>query len=291
MKLTPFPAVFFLSCHLMAAEPAAVLELWPQGAPEPAGFVLEPEREVPKKNANDVMRITNVSKPSIALYKASNPNGTAVIVCPGGGYSILAFEHEGTQVCEWLNDLGVTAVLLKYRVPARDKANPAKEPLQDAQRAMGLVRHHAAEWGIKPDRIGVLGFSAGGNLCVLAGLQANERTYTTDPALDVEDATPNFLIPVYPAYLTEKENAFELRPEIVVNKASPPVCLIHANDDPITPTGSVLLYLACKKAGVSAELHVFARGGHGYGMRKAGKPVNAWPDHVAAWLKDSGWLN
>jgi len=282
----------FAAGSLAAAEPSVTLKLWPAGTPDPAGFKLDqPEHEVPKKNDNDVKRVTNVTDPTIAVYKAANPNGTAVIVAPGGGYSILAIEHEGTQVCEWLNELGVTAVLLKYRVPARDKANPSREPLQDAQRAMGLVRKNAAEWGINPDRVGFLGFSAGGNLCVLAGLKANDRTYTTDPAFDVEDATPNFLVPIYPAYLTEKEDPFKLRAEFAPTKASPPVFLIHAHDDPITPTGSALLYLEYKKLSVPAELHIFSTGGHGYGMRRAGKPVNDWPQRAAEWLKVSGWLD
>jgi len=117
-----------------------------------------------------VLRISNVSDPMLTVFEAEKPNGTAVVVCPGGGYTILAYEHEGSQVCEWLNTLGVTGVLLKYRVPRRDKENPSAAPLQDAQRAMSLTRKHAAEWGIKPDRIGILGFSAGGNLCVMTAL-------------------------------------------------------------------------------------------------------------------------
>ena len=121
-----------------------------------------PRRKIPKKSDTDVKRVTNVTEPTITVFKPENPNGTAVIVAPGGGYGILAIEHEGTQVCEYLNTIGVTGVLLKYRVPARSKDNPSKEPLQDAQRAIGLVRHHAAEWGVKPERVGILGFSAGG---------------------------------------------------------------------------------------------------------------------------------
>ncbi|TLD69021.1 alpha/beta hydrolase [Phragmitibacter flavus] len=291
-KLTPLLALFgfALSSQLVAAELSTVLELWPKGAPEAEGFKMEAEHEVPKKSDTDVKRVTNVTVPTIAVYKPEKPNGTAVIVCPGGGYSILAIEHEGTQVCEWLNTLGVTGILLKYRVPARDKADPSKVPVQDLQRAMGLVRKNAEAWGFKADRVGVLGFSAGGNLAVLGSLHANERTYMVDPALDVEDATPNFLLPIYPAYLTEKENGFVLRPEIKVTKTSPPVFLIHAHDDPVTPTGSALLYLEYKKAGVPAELHIFASGGHGYGMRKGDKPVFDWPQRAGEWLRSAGWL-
>lgn len=280
-----------MAAQVAAAEPKTVVKLWPNGAPEKEGFTLEEEKEIPKKNENDVKRLTNVSDPTLAVYAPQNPNGTAVIVCPGGGYNILAIEHEGTQVCEWLNELGVTGLLLKYRVPARDKENPSKEPLQDLQRAIGIARKNAAEWGIAPDRIGVLGFSAGGNLVVLGSLHANERTYQFDPALDVEDATPNFLIPIYPAYLTEKENEFKLRPEITVSQKAPPVFLIHAHDDRITAAGSALLYLEYKKLGLPAELHIYSQGGHGYGMHKGDKPVLTWSQRAGEWLKASGWLD
>lgn len=278
-----------LSVH--AAEPITV-KLWPQGAPEPAGFSSEAEKEIPKKNEDDVKRVTNVTVPTLTVYKAANPTGTAVIVCPGGGYSILAIEHEGTQVCDYLTSQGITAILLKYRVPARDKTNPSKEPLQDAQRAIGLVRHHAAEWGIKPDRIGILGFSAGGHLTVMASLHPNERTYTQDPALDVEDASPNFSVPVYPAYLVpSKEETFTLKPEIKVTEKSPPVCLVHAGDDKgiTSASGSALLYLEYKKLNLPAELHIYAKGGHGFGMRKTGLPTADWLVRVAEWIKSMGW--
>lgn len=289
MKISSLLLMGFLagSSMLSAAEPLT-LKLWPKGAPEKAGFKIEAEKEVPKKNENDVVRITNVSDPTLTVYQAKNPTGAAVIVYPGGGYNILAYEHEGTQVCEWLNELGVSAILVKYRVPRRDEENPSIEPLQDAQRAMGIVRKNAKAWGIDPQKIGVLGFSAGGHLAIMASLHANERTYTQDPNLDVEDATPNFAIPVYPAYLTEKDNDYQLKAEIAVTKDAPQVCLIHAHDDRITATGSSLLYNEYHKHKIPAELHIFHKGGHGYGMRKGELPVNAWPERVAAWLKVNG---
>lgn len=278
--------------RLQAGEPVT-LKLWPAGAPEPQGFKCEPETLIPPKNENDVKRLTNVSEPTITLYRAEKPNGTAVIVAPGGGYRILAIEHEGTQVCEYLNTLGVTCVLLKYRVPARQADDPSKEPLQDAQRAIGLVRHHAAEWGIKPDRVGILGFSAGGHLTVMTTLHPNERTYPADPALDVEDATPNFSIPVYPAYLVKgKDETFELKPEIRVTEKAPPMCLLHASDDKglTSASGSALLYLEYKKLNLPAELHIFALGGHGFGMKKTGLPAADWLVRVGEWMKSMGWL-
>lgn len=281
-----------LAAGLHAAEPVT-LKLWPGGAPEPAGFKPEPETVIPPKNENDVKRVTNVSEPTITLYRPEKANGTAVIVAPGGGYRILAIEHEGTQVCEYLNTLGVTCVLLKYRVPARSQEDPSKEALQDAQRAIGLVRLHAEEWGIKPDRVGILGFSAGGHLTVMATLHPNERTYPIDPALDVEDATPDFSIPVYPAYLVKsKEETFELKPEIQVTDKAPPICLIHAHDDKglTSASGSALLYLEYKKLNLPAELHIYAKGGHGFGMKQTGLPAAEWLVRAGEWMRSMGWI-
>ena len=269
------------------------LKLWPKGAPEKPGVTIEAEKVIPPKSEKDVQRLTNVTEPTITVYRPERAkvNGTAVIVCPGGGYSILAIEHEGTQVCEWLNSMGVTGVLLKYRVPVRMQT-PGHEPLQDAQRAMGLVRHHAKEWGIDPVRVGILGFSAGGHLSVMAALHPNERTYAMDPALDVEDATPNFLIPVYPAYLVGKGSEFQLEPEVVVTEKAPPVCLVHAHDDKgrTSAAASALLYLEYKKKGLPAELHICSKGGHGFGMRRSGQPVNDWPQRVGQWMQAMGLL-
>lgn len=292
MKYLPLFLMLAAALPLSAAEPLT-LKLWPNGAPEPAGFKLDAEKEVPKKGPTDVKRVTNVSEPTLTIYRPTNPNGTVVIVAPGGGYSILAIEHEGTQVCDYLNTLGVTCALLKYRVPARSKDDPSREPLQDAQRALGLVRHHAADWGVKADRVGILGFSAGGHLTVMATLHPNDRTYPTDPALDVADATPNFSVPVYPAYLVvSKDDTFHLKPEITVTPKAPPMCLIHAHDDKglTSPTGSALLYLEYKRLNLPAELHIFTKGGHGFGMRQTGLPTAAWLVRVGEWLGAMGWL-
>ncbi|MCB1278029.1 alpha/beta hydrolase [Prosthecobacter sp.] len=287
MKLIP---VFFLvSSSLFAAEPI-VLKLWPGGAPEQPGVKIEAEKELPKKSADDVMRITNVTDPMITVFRPEKPNGTAVMVCPGGGYGILAYEHEGSQVCDFLVQHGVTGILLKYRVPKRDPKDPGREALQDAQRAMGLIRHHATEWGLKPDRIGILGFSAGGHLTIMTTLHANDRTYTTDPALDVDDATPSFAVPVYPAYLVSKEEPTKLLPGFEVTAKAPPMCFVHANDDPWPASGSALLYLEYKKLNLPCELHIYAKGGHGFGMRKSGGPVNDWPNRVAEWMKSMGYI-
>ncbi|MBL9132101.1 MAG: alpha/beta hydrolase [Verrucomicrobiaceae bacterium] len=287
MKLT---TAFFLACgSLFAAEPIE-LKLWPQGAPEKTGFKSEPEKKIVKEPSDGVVRLTNVTEPMITVFKPEKPNGTSVLVCPGGGYGILAYEHEGSQVCDFLNQHGVTGILLKYRVPRRDPNDPSREPLQDTQRAIGLIRHHAAEWGLKQDRVGILGFSAGGHLTVMTALHANDRTYKTDPALDVEDATPNFAIPVYPAYLVSKEDPTKLLPGFEVTAKSPPMCFVHAHDDPWPASGSALLYLEYKKQKLPAELHIYSKGGHGFGMKKNGQPVNEWPHRVVEWMKSMGYL-
>jgi acetyl esterase/lipase len=285
------PLLFLLTFTfaIQAGEPITI-KLWPQGAPEKPGVKIGPE-EVLQKN-DGIKRVTNVTDPTVTIYKPDNANGTSVVVCPGGGYNILAIEHEGTQVCEYLNTLGVTAVLLKYRVPRRDPIDPSREPLQDAQRAMGILRHRAPEFGLKADRIGILGFSAGGHLTVMTSLHANDRTYPQDPALDVPDATPNFSIPVYPAYLVTKEDTFTLLPEIKVTEKSPPMCLIHAHDDKgvTSSSSSALLYLEYKKLNLPAELHIYAKGGHGFGMKQSGLPTVTWSIRVGEWMKAMGWL-
>ncbi len=279
------------ACCLQAAEPVT-LKLWPEGAPEKAGVVIEAEKRIEPKNANDVLRVTNVTEPTLTVYKPAQANGTSVLVCPGGGYGILALEHEGTQVCEWLNSLGVTAILIKYRVPVRLNT-PGFEPLQDTQRAVGLVRHHAQEWGLNPHRVGILGFSAGGHLAVMTALHPNERSYSVNPALDTEDATPDFLIPIYPAYLVSKENPFELLPTVNVTAKAPPICLVHAHDDEgvTSSSASALLYLEYKKLGIPGELHIYHTGGHGFGMKKGDRPVAEWPQRVGEWLKAMGLLS
>ena len=265
-----------------AAEPV-VVELWPGGTPEPPAATIGPEKEIVKEPSDGIVRLTNVTRPVLTVFRPEKPCGTAVVVCPGGGYSILAYEHEGTQVCDFLVRHGVTAVLLKYRVPAEPRL-----PLQDAQRAVGIVRKRAAEWGLAADRIGILGFSAGGHLAIMTALHANERTYTPDAAIEADDATPNFAIPVYPAYLTKKGTDAPLLPEIAVTAKSPPLCLVHATDDPWTAAGSALVYLEYKKLGIPCELHVYAKGGHGFGMKRGRLPVSRWPDRVIEWMAGAG---
>jgi acetyl esterase/lipase len=274
-----------------AGEPE-VITLWPGGAPEPAGFEIGPEAEITRDPPDGVRRLGDVSVPTLEIRHPAPDvrTGTAVLVCPGGGYNILAIEHEGTQVCDWLNSLGVTAALLKYRVPRRDKDQPHVHPLQDTQRAMSILRTRAEKLGIHPERIGALGFSAGGNLVVMLALHGDDKKFQTDPALDSHSSVPGFVVPIYPAYLTSNENPWELLPEIRATDATPPMCLIHAHDDRITASGSALLYLECKRHNRPAELHIYNSGGHGFGMKVGGKPVHQWPQRVESWMRDIGML-
>ena len=266
----------------IAAEPL-VLDLWPDGVPL-SGQKAESSEEV-RTNKNGILRITNVTRPQMTVYRPNVPNGAAVLVCPGGGYKILAYEHEGTDVCEFLTQHGVTAILLKYRVPSSQEV-----ALQDAQRAIGMIHHHSEEWGIDPDRIGMLGFSAGGNLTVMTCLHGSERTYEIDEKLDINNPTPSFAIPVYPAYLVERGTEGPLLPGVTVKDTSPPLCLVHAADDPWTASSSFLLAVEYKKHDVPCEVHVYAKGGHGFGMKKKGLPVDAWPDRVVEWMDSMGYL-
>lgn len=278
--------LFLLGATLAAAQPVTV-KLWPGDAPDPEGFRTGPEH-FDERN-DQYVRLTSVSDPTITVYRPENPNGTAILICPGGGYQFLAMEHEGSLVVEWLNSIGVTALLLKYRVSVRNESNRSREPLQDAQRAMGILRKPAGEWGIRADRIGIIGFSAGGHLCVMATLHANERTYERDPKLEAEDATPNFTITVYPAWLVD-ETGTRLRPEVRVTPKSPPICIVHGHTDKgvTSAAGSALLYLEYKKLDFPAELHIYTLGGHGFGMLKQGLPSDRWFERAAEWLQSGG---
>jgi len=229
-------------------------------------------------------QITNVSKPTLTIYRPAKDKdtGVAVVIAPGGGYSILAFEHEGEQVAEWLNSLGVTGVLLKYRVPRRPGNKDAA--LQDAQRAVSIVRSKAKEWGVDPNKIGMLGFSAGGHLTAQTSTNFDKRSYETIDDDDKESCRPDFAVVIYPGGVVDKAKE-KLNPEIRVAKDTPPTFLAQSNNDQVGPENSAVLYLALKKAGVPAELHIFATGGHGYGMRPGKEPYAEWPKRCEEWLR------
>ena len=271
------------------------ITLWPGVAPgDPADIGEEKDTSPANEDRNSpgyVSRIGHVSQPTITVYKPAKEKdtGAAVVVCPGGGYSILAMNLEGTEVCEWLNSIGVTGVLLKYRVPVRKDRERYAPALQDAQRAVGIVRHRAKEWGIDAGRIGILGFSAGGHLS--ATLLANNaaRTYPEVDEADKESCRPDFAVLIYPAYLATDDLA-HLAPEVKVTAATPPAFIAMTQDDPVHVEGALMYSLALKQAKVPFELHVYPKGGHGYGLRPSANQVSHWPARAEGWLSTQGWL-
>jgi acetyl esterase/lipase len=211
------------------------------------------------------------------------------VVAPGGGYYFLSWTNEGTQVCEWLNSLGVTAVLLKYRTPTRDEPTPFEKPAADALRAIGLIRHHATEWGLDPKRVGILGFSAGGNLVGHVTCDRGSRSYPQDPALD-DTRGPDFGVMIYGGGFLDKEDRSKFREGFSVPADAPPMFFIVAHDDKSNPIEMGMLYLEYKKHGIPAEFHVYTHGGHGFGMKKGTLPAHAWPQRCGEWMSAMGYL-
>ena len=268
-----------------------VLEIWPSAPPdEPAG--IGERRRATDTDGEGITRIRFVDTPSLTVYAPpeETSNACCVVVCPGGGYNLLAWTHEGTEVAEWLNSLGVTAAVLQYRVPRRDGARPHPWPLQDVQRALRVVRSRADEWGIDASRVGLLGFSAGGHLTLTAGTHFDRRTYEAVDELDELSARPDFLVPIYAAYLAHPDDPERLAPELRFSKETPPTFMAVTLDDKTRGVDAARVLIELDRHGVEAELHVYTRGGHGYGMRDRGHPVNSWPDRCADWLRASGWL-
>tara|TARA_Y100001934_G_C12260919_1_gene729964 strand:+ start:403 stop:1305 length:903 start_codon:yes stop_codon:yes gene_type:complete len=284
--------LYSISFVPLSADENPEINLWPAGAvpDEPEG--IEKRKKPTTIDKVGKMRIAYVDKPSITVYKApkDRSNGTSVIIFPGGGYNILAWTHEGTEIAEWLNSLGVSAFVLKYRVPRRDPEKPHTLPLQDAQRAIRIVRSRSKEWGIDPGRIGVLGFSAGGHLAVMSGTHYGDKSYERIDDADDLSSRPDFLIPIYPAYLGDRKNRDQLSGLVDINKNTPPMFIAITHDDSDRAYYSALLYAALKKSGVVGELHIYSKGGHGYGMRKSKDPVHTWPDRCADWLGSMGLL-
>lgn len=284
---------------LRAEEPKPFLAqpIWP-GKPPGETKELPPEQDITKPDQKDpggkpIIRLTNVSIPTISLYRPPKEidTGTAIIICPGGGHHILALNHEGTETAEWLTTLGVTGIVLKYRVPSRTPDGQRwLAAVQDAQRAVSLVRAKAAEWKLDPERIGILGFSAGGETAGLTSYFA-DRQYEPIDEIDRVSFRPGFAMLIYPAYFEKPGEPTKLREDITVTKDAPPTFLVHAWDDPVTVFSSLHLATELRKAGVPTELHVYATGGHGYGMRDTGENVNTWPQRAADWLKQSQLLS
>jgi len=304
MQFAPSVALFVflaLASAAVAVEPL-VVEIWPGKVPDETNsigaerFRLSPALDRKQVEVTESTRmITDVTKPTLTIYRPAKEkeNGTAVLICPGGGYWNLYWQLEGEEVATWLNSLGVTGIILKYRVPRRPdepKGEPARRPLQDSQRAISLVRSRAREWGIHPDRIGIVGFSAGGHLAIATATSFEKRTYEPVDDIDQISCRPNFAIPVYSGYLKAKDKD-ELATGLSIPTNTPPVFLVHGSEDIISPpANSALMYLALKRAGVSAELHIYANSAHDFGIRKNDHPCSAWTDACAAWLRNQGFL-
>ena len=283
--------VFAWAGQLSAADAPLVLDLWPGNVPGedkvPGEVASIGDEKIEGEKGS--RRISNVSRPTITVYRPAKDkqSDVAVIIAPGGGYNILAWDHEGEDVAAWLNSLGVTGVLLKYRVPKRDE-HP-KHPLQDAQRALGLVRSKAKEWDLDDKKIGLLGFSAGGHLTAVAATNYDQRAYDAIDAADKLSCRPDFAVMIYAGGIVSR-GASELIPDVKVTKDSPPTFLVHCSDDRGSAEQSALMYLALKRAGVPAELHIYSTGGHGFGLRPNKGPVSDWPKRCEDWLRTQGVL-
>ena len=287
--------LIFSALLAAAAAGAQSIPLWPHGAPG-GSAANGPERDSttpqdPLVAGRRATRLANVSNPEILLRRPpkDKDTGAAVLVCPGGGYSVLVIDVGGEEPAAWLNSIGVTAAILKYRVPQPPNAPAYAAPLQDAQRAMSVLRSRAKEWGIDPTRIGVLGFSAGGHLAAALSDNFDKRTYSAVDAADQTPTRPAFTMLVYP-YLARDTSGREISPELHVASRTPPAFLVQTEDDPVHVENSVFYYLALKSAKVPAEMHLFSSGGHGYGLRLTNERVGTWPALAEQWLRSLGVL-
>jgi len=263
--------------------PTSTLDVWPEGK-MPGKGAHEPEAEVPRNDG--FHRITNVSRPTLALYSAVRPStnsgpAPAMIVCPGGGYGYVVIDKEGSEIAAWLNSNGISALVLKYRNP-----NNRAGALQDIQRALSLVRAHAAEWNIDPKRVGVMGFSAGGNLAAKASAPLEERSYPTIDAVDQQSCRPDCAVLVYPAYLDDK--AGHVAPDLNLKASIPPTLIVHSEDDKTHVVGSKIYDAALTEAKVAHEFKLYPTGGHGYGLH-CDRDAKAWPQDAVAWLSKIGF--
>ena len=296
MNLIPASLILAFAFATHAATAPEVIKLWPNSAPNAVALTAAENDTTGLKGGmvagKSVIRLGNVSTPTITLYRAPKESntGACVMVCPGGGYNILAWDLEGTEICEWFNSIGVNAALLKYRVPKPPGADKHAAPLQDAQRALGLLRHRAAEFGIDPKRIGILGFSAGGHLSAVACNNYDKRTYPDVDDADKASCRPDFALLIYPAYLTQKDKGDAISTELPLNAQTPPTFLVMSQDDGVRVESALFYYLALKQSKVPSELHLYPTGGHGYGLRPSANMVSHWPKRAEEWLRATGLL-
>lgn len=311
MKPLIFALSLALACGVVSAQkfiwqPSAghkQVEIWPGTAPDQQPLPGPEYAKRPGKKdliaGKQSTGVWNVSRPTMTVYSPkANNSGVAVVVYPGGGYQMLAIDLEGTEVCDWLTAKGITCVLLQYRVPATPWKPPymgaypsSKMALDDAQRTMGLLRFHAAEWHIDPHKIGVLGFSAGGSLVAEISTHFVKRIYQpVDPA-DKLSCRPDFAVALYPGHLWIDYKKFELNPYVPVTRETPPTFMLQAEDDHVDNVNdSLVYYIALRKAGVPVEMHLYAHGGHAFGLRHTRFPITDWPQLVDRWLVSIGMV-
>ena len=279
--------VLLTASFACAAEEPQTIDVWPGVAP---GEAKSPAAEPASADPAKTKRVSGVTHPTLTIFRPAEAKDThvAVIVCPGGGYRMLAYDYEGEDVARWLRSIGVTGIVLKYRVPPHEGVARHLAPLQDAQRSLSLVRSKAKEWNLDAGKIGMLGFSAGGHLTAAASTNFDKRAYERIDAIDDVSCRPDFGVVIYPGGILNKGTT-ELAQEIRVTADTPRSFIAQANDDPASDN-SVYYYLALKRAKVPAELHIYAAGGHGFGMKKSDKPCATWPDRCAQWMVNQGIL-
>lgn len=279
----------FLLCTSPAvgSEP---LDIWPEFAPGEATRQLGEKLPARAGEMPPITRVANVTRPTMTVHLAGEGTGTGVVILPGGGFARVVPDLEGTEAANWLNRHGVSAFVLSYRTTADSQSPGWVKPLQDAQRALALVRSRADQWGIRKDRLGLVGFSAGGQVAARLLTGGDNRTYDRLDEVDDGSHRPDFAILVYPWNMYDvKTDA--LIAGVEVPKNCPPTFLVHTDDDRSSSLGAVLFYTGLKKHGIPAELHVYGNGGHGYGLRTVPKSqISSWPDHAAHWLGARGFL-
>lgn len=276
--------------------------IWPAKPPD-SQTVKEPEFALSSGTSfliagKPATEVDDVTQPTMTVYSPKGKNtGAAVIVFPGGGFYVLAIDLEGSEACDWLTSKGITCVLLKYRVPdsgphgdaGRQRYPKAPMALEDAQRTLGLIRFHAAEYHINPNKIGVLGFSAGGYLVADISTKFDKREYPPVDDADKVSCRPDFAVAIYPGHLQASSNGLALNPKIHVSREAPPTFLLQAEDDHVDNVNdSLVYYIALKNAGVPVEMHLYAQGGHAFGLRRTEFPITAWPQLVETWLATIG---
>jgi acetyl esterase/lipase len=280
-----------------SADAPVVIDVWPGKPADDNAATIGEEKFIEIKSAPNVKWLTNVTRPTLTVYRPAKDKdtGAAAIICPGGGYHNLAWDLEGEDVAAWLNSIGVTGIILKYRCPRRPgdvKGEPPAGPLKDAQRAVSLVRSKAKDWGIDPRRIGMIGFSAGGHLVGSTATNFEKRTYEPIDAVDQMSCRPDFGIMAYSGYFKPNKDKDELSPTVRTPAGTPPLFFVHASDDTVSEVEhSVSFYLALKRAKIDAELHVYATGGHGFGVRQDGGPCSGWTRTCTDWMRNRGLLD